>query len=126
MIKTWFSNLYLVDFDKVEQKNLLNQIYKAKYLWFPKALALSKILREEIEGLNLNEYIWISNTQWEKYIKEIFDKQSLIKQEIFFITTDNLKSKKEIARLFLKNINKIKDTYLFIIWADWDSYIIEY
>jgi len=74
----------------------------------------------------LNEYIWISNTQWEKYIKEIFDKQSLIKQEIFFITTDNLKSKKEIARLFLKNINKIKDTYLFIIWADWDSYIIEY
>jgi len=126
LIKTWFSNLYLVDFDKVEQKNLLNQIYKAKYLWFPKALALSKILREEIEGLNLNEYIWISNTQWEKYIKEIFDKQSLIKQEIFFITTDNLKSKKEIARLFLKNINKIKDTYLFIIWADWDSYIIEY
>lgn len=74
----------------------------------------------------MNEYIWISNTQWEKYIKEIFDKQSLIKQEIFFITTDNLKSKKEIARLFLKNINKIKDTYLFIIWADWDSYIIEY
>jgi len=127
LFKTWFKNFILVDYDTVEEKNLLNQIYNTKELvGTKKATALKYILDTESSNLWINNFITKKEEKWEKVIKELLNSQDKIENYNVFITVDNLESRKYMVKLLLKYINKFINTNIFIIWANWDWFLYEH
>lgn len=124
LMKTWFENFILVDYDKVEEKNLLNQMYVKQLVWLNKATALSNILLSTAK-----EWVWIpvfavwKNIKWENYLDELL--KDKVENTNIFVSTDNLSSKQNMIEKLTKNIWKIKNTTIFVAWANWEWMLLD-
>lgn len=117
--KTWFKNIFLIDPDKVNWHNLLNQLYKEENLWKSKVQAL----KENIEN-DLKKLTWVNIFPLEMKLEESFEKWfNINSKEIIVLCTDNKESRINFAKEILKNWDKnnwYKDTFFLFINTSWD------
>lgn len=117
LMKTWFRQFLLVDFDTVEEGNLLNQMYTSDVLWMKKTTALQNRL---IWDFPL-DYIWIEE---EERIENVLNKNQLIDWDLVFVSADNLEIRLWVIEYFIKELEKWnhQNTILCIMWT-WSDLI---
>jgi len=118
LYKTWFNKIITVDYDIIEEHNLMNQYFHKKYLWKNKAESIAEQLSKETP-LDDQIIFWY-NDKLENYIKNTW----INNWNIVFITVDSLKTRLIFLQHIIKNFNELKDTIFVFVWTSWDVLMI--
>jgi len=117
--RTWFKNLFLVDFDKVNQNNLLNQVFKVEDLWNYKVDSLKQNIEDSLSSLTDVVVYTFPNK-----IEELFNSWIIANSnEIIVVATDNLESRINFAKEILKTWDKnnwYQNTLFLFINTSWE------
>lgn len=116
LMKTWFNNFLLVDFDIVEEWNLLNQMYTIDSLWLKKTVALKNRLLWD-SPLDFIEIETFEN------IENVLNWNILQDNDIVILSADNLDIRLQTMNYLLKqNLEWKLDNLIFCsIWTWSDS-----
>ena len=115
LMKTWFNNFLLVDFDIIEEWNLLNQTYTEEDLWKKKTEALANQLI-----LNAPMSIY---TEQANDIRDIIDwKVELIDWDIIFLSADNVDIRRDFVGWYVKQQESwnLLNCIIVIVWTSSD------
>lgn len=117
LMKTWFRQFLLVDFDIIEEWNLLNQMFTSEVLWMKKTTALQNRLIWDSPF----DYIWVET---EDRIETILEKNIIEDWDIVLLSADNLDIRLSVLEYFIKEIEKWnhKNTIFCIMWT-WSDLI---
>ena len=117
LVKTWIWKLYLYDVDKIEAKNISNQLYTKKQIWKEKTSSL----KNNLSFFNINTTILEKTVNLEK----IDSKQLVFNKEnnLIFISVDDNNLRKKIYN-DLKDL-KIENSYIIDIRTNQDIVYIK-
>lgn len=115
LMKTWFRNFLLVDFDTIEEWNLLNQMFTNKNIWMKKTDALrNKLMLESPFDLVI---------ECKDRVEDVIKWDILLDWDLIFLSVDNPKARKITLEYFMKRHNEwnFNQSVICNIWTWTDT-----